>query len=74
LSKTVKLKGGDFYKMLNRKQIVFLSVGLMFFLTSTMALAADNLWQTDFAAAKAKAAKSMPCVTLSPLRSGSFSS
>ncbi len=43
--------------MLNRKQIVLLSVGLMFFLTSTMALAADNLWQTDFAAAKAKAAK-----------------
>ena len=43
--------------MLNRKQIVLLSVSLMFFLTSTMALAADNLWQTDFAAAKAKAAK-----------------
>ena len=43
--------------MLNRKQIVLLCMGLMFFLTSTMALAADNLWQTDFAAAKAKAAK-----------------
>ena len=43
--------------MLNRKQIVLLSVSLMFFLTATMALAADNLWQTDFAAAKAKAAQ-----------------
>lgn len=43
--------------MMNRKKIVLLSLCLVFLLTSTMALAADSLWQTDFAAAKVKAAK-----------------
>ena len=43
--------------MINRKQIVLLSLSLVFLLTSSMALAAESLWQTDFAAAKAKAEK-----------------
>ncbi len=43
--------------MINRKKIVLVSLSLVFLLTSSMALAADSLWQTDFAAAKAKAEK-----------------
>ena len=43
--------------MINRKKIVLLSLSLVFLLTSSMALAAESLWQTDFAAAKAKAEK-----------------
>jgi len=43
--------------MINRKQIVLLGLSLVFLLTSSMALAAEGLWQTDFAAAKVKAEK-----------------
>ncbi|MCK5682332.1 thioredoxin family protein, partial [bacterium] len=43
--------------MLKTKQIVLLSVGLLFLLTGSIAMASGNLWQTDFAAAKAQAQK-----------------